>query len=120
MRKVEPLARALAGHRAWITGLRREQSEERATIAAEQFDALHGIPKFNPLVDWTTADVWSYLRANDVPTNALHDVGYASIGCEPCTRAIRPGEPLRAGRWWWERDGTHKECGLHAVPIRVA
>jgi len=120
VRKVRPLALALAGKRAWITGLRREQHEGRADLDAEQLDAAYGMLKFNPLVAWTTADVWTYIRANRVPYNALHDHGYPSIGCEPCTRAIRPGEPLRAGRWWWEREGARKECGLHAVPIRVA
>lgn len=119
VRKVQPLLRALAGKRAWITGLRRDQSDGRAEIAAEHFDAAHGILKFNPLADWTAADVWTYVRANRVPYNALHDRGYPSIGCDPCTRAIRPGEPLRAGRWWWEHEGAHKECGLHVVPIRI-
>ncbi len=119
-RKVRPLARALAGKRAWITGLRREQHDGRAQLDAEQFDVAHGILKFNPLVSWTTGDVWTYVRANRVPYNALHDHGYPSIGCEPCTRAIRPGEPLRAGRWWWEREGAHKECGLHVVPTCIA
>jgi phosphoadenosine phosphosulfate reductase len=119
VRKVEPLARALRGKRAWITGLRRDQSNDRAHVATREFDVVHGLSKFNPLAEWTTADVWTYIRANHVPYNALHDRGYPSIGCEPCTRAIRPGEPLRAGRWWWEREGAHKECGLHAVPIKV-
>jgi phosphoadenosine phosphosulfate reductase len=80
---------------------------------------VHGIAKFNPLFEWTTGDVWDYLRTHRVPHNALHDRGYAGIGCEPCTPAIRPGEPPRAGRWWWEREGTRKECGLHATAIRV-
>lgn len=119
VRKVQPLARALHGQRAWITGLRREQSDNRAQLAVQELDAVHGIPKFNPLVEWTTIDVWAYIRQHDIPYNALHDRGYPSIGCEPCTRAIRPGEPLRAGRWWWESQ-SQKECGLHVVPIRVA
>ncbi len=120
VRKVRPLTRALRGKRAWITGLRREQHEGRAQLEAEHFDAAHGMLKFNPLADWTSEDVWTYIRAHRVPYNVLHDRGYPSIGCEPCTRAIKPGEPLRAGRWWWEHDGAHKECGLHVVPIRVA
>ena len=112
VRKTEPLQRALVAKGAWITGLRREQSVTRASIAVEEFDAVHSLPKFNPLADWSEADVWSYLRGNDVPYNALHDRGFASIGCAPCTRAIEPGEDVRAGRWWWE-DPQHKECGLH-------
>ena len=112
VRKVAPLARALSGHKAWITGLRRDQSPTRASIAAQSWDAEHGLTKFSPLADWSREDVWTYLRANHVPYNALHDQGYASIGCSPCTRAIEPGEDERAGRWWWEHAET-KECGLH-------
>ena len=112
MRKSEPLTRALVAKGAWITGLRRAQSVTRAEIAIEEFDQAHGLPKFNPLADWSDDDVWTYLRANDVPYNALHDRGYPSIGCAPCTRAVRPGEDVRAGRWWWEAP-EHKECGLH-------
>lgn len=119
VRKVAPLSRALTGKRAWISGLRRAQSDARTHVALEDYDATHGVRKFNPLVEWTTADVWTYLRANRVPYNALHDRGYPSIGCAPCTRAIRPGEGLRAGRWWWEGNDAHKECGLHVTPIRV-
>ena len=119
VRKVEPLRRALANKRAWITGLRREQAESRAGIAELERDDVHHLWKYNPLVDWTEADVWKYLRDNDVPYNALHDRGYPSIGCEPCTRAIKPGEHPRAGRWWWEQDGARKECGLHEIPVRV-
>jgi phosphoadenosine phosphosulfate reductase len=119
VRKVEPLRRALAGKRGWITGLRREQADSRATIVEVEQDAVHGKWKFSPLADWSHEDVWTYLRANKVPYNALHDRGYPSIGCEPCTRAVRPGEHPRAGRWWWEQDGAKKECGLHAIPIRV-
>jgi phosphoadenosine phosphosulfate reductase len=118
IRKVEPLRRALTGKRAWLTGLRREQADERAQLQAQTFDADHGLAKFNPLIDWTTEDVWAYLRAFDVPYNALHDRGYPSIGCEPCTRAIKPGEPLRAGRWWWE-SGQSRECGLHVSITEV-
>jgi len=120
LRKTEPLERALRGKRAWITGLRREQSETRAAVAEAEHDPARRLWKFNPLADWTADDVWSYLRAHDVPYNALHDRGYPSIGCDPCTRAIRPGEHPRAGRWWWEQQGTGKECGLHEIPIRVA
>jgi len=119
VRKVEPLARALAGNHAWITGLRREQSTHRAGVAAKAFDDAHGLWKFNPLADWSHDDVWAYIRHYGVPYNALHDRGYPSIGCAPCTRAVEPGEDMRAGRWWWERD-DRKECGLHprVVPIR--
>jgi len=120
VRKVEPLKRALAGKRAGITGLRREQAASRVDVAESAQDAAHLNWKFNPLVDWTEADVWEYLREHRVPYNALHDRGYPSIGCEPCTRAVKPGEHPRAGRWWWEQEGAKKECGLHAIPIRVA
>jgi phosphoadenosine phosphosulfate reductase len=115
IRKVEPLCRALAGKRAWITGLRREQAASRATIAFEEHDVAHGIAKFNPLLDWTEALVWAYLHTHAVPYNALHDRGYSSIGCEPCTRAIKLGEDIRAGRWWWEQNAGQKECGLHVA-----
>jgi phosphoadenosine phosphosulfate reductase len=114
IRKVEPLGRALAGNQAWITGQRRAQSTTRAELAVQEDDAAHGMQKFNPLADWTEANVWEYIRANTVPYNVLHDRGYPSIGCEPCTRAIQPGEDVRAGRWWWENADT-KECGLHLV-----
>jgi len=116
IRKVEPLKRALAGRDAWLTGLRRAQSVTRAELPEREFDAAHGLVKFNPLADWSEADVWTYIRSRGVPYNALHDRGYPSIGCDPCTRAIRPGEDVRAGRWWWEsRD--NKECGIHVSPI---
>jgi phosphoadenosine phosphosulfate reductase len=114
VRKVEPLGRALAGKQAWITGQRRAQSSTRAELAVQEEDAAHGMAKFNPLADWLEADVWNYIRANGVPYNALHDRGYPSIGCEPCTRAVQPGEDVRAGRWWWENPES-KECGLHLV-----
>ena len=114
IRKVEPLRRALAGRDAWITGLRRAQSVTRTALPRREYDAAHGIEKFNPLADWSEADVWSWLRAREVPWNALHDRGYPSIGCEPCTRAIRPGEDVRAGRWWWEL-ADNRECGLHVA-----
>jgi phosphoadenosine phosphosulfate reductase len=111
-RKVSPLRRALAGKRAWITGLRREQSPTRSGIALSEFDGEHGLQKFNPLFDWTRDEVWAYIHGHDLPYNALHEAGYASIGCAPCTRAITVGEEERAGRWWWE-DADSKECGLH-------
>ena len=114
IRKVEPLARALTGHRAWITGQRRAQSTTRADLAVQEDDPAHGLVKFNPLVEWSEQDVWDYIRTNAVPYNPLHDKGYPSIGCEPCTRAIQPGEDVRAGRWWWE-SADSKECGLHVV-----
>ncbi|HET7729691.1 MAG TPA: phosphoadenylyl-sulfate reductase [Usitatibacter sp.] len=119
VRKVEPLRRALAGKRGWITGLRREQADTRSGLAETALDPVHGIWKFSPLADWSHGDVWAYLRAHKVPWNALHDRGYPSIGCEPCTRAVKPGEHPRAGRWWWEQDGARKECGLHEIPVKV-
>jgi len=114
IRKVEPLRRALAGKRGWVTGLRRGQSRARAGLAVAGFDAAFGIAKFNPLAEWSNADVWDYLRARRVPVNPLHERGFPSIGCQPCTRAVRPGEDERAGRWWWEEEGK-KECGLHVT-----
>lgn len=114
IRKVEPLNRALAGNKAWITGQRRAQSTTRAELAVQENDEAHGMAKFNPLADWSEEDVWNYIRSNKVPYNPLHDKGYPSIGCEPCTRAIQPGEDIRAGRWWWENPES-KECGLHVV-----
>ena len=114
VRKVEPLGSALQGKRAWITGQRRAQSSTRAELAVQEHDAAHGIEKFNPLADWSEEDVWYYLRHYQVPYNALHDKGYPSIGCEPCTRAVQAGEDVRAGRWWWENPES-KECGLHVV-----
>ena len=113
IRKVEPLKRALEGLRAWVTGLRHEQSVTRTAVQRFETDEAHGgILKLNPLVDWATEQVWDYIRKNGVPYNRLHDQGYASIGCAPCTRAVKPGEDIRAGRWWWESP-DHKECGLH-------
>ena len=114
-RKSAPLARALAGQGAWVTGLRREQSITRSTIEVSEFDAAHGLHKFNPLAEWSRSEVWHYLREHDVPYNPLHDRGYASIGCAPCTRAIGPDDDERAGRWWWE-DPERRECGLHRRP----
>jgi phosphoadenosine phosphosulfate reductase len=115
IRKVEPLTRALAGKRAWITGQRRAQAASRAQLAEREFDAAHGLEKFNPLAAWTESEVWEYIRTQRVPYNRLYDQGYRSIGCAPCTRPVRPDEDVRAGRWWWEEAG-HKECGLHITP----
>ena len=118
VRKTEPLARALVAKGAWITGLRRAQAVTRSEAAIEEFDAAHGLPKFNPLVEWSDDEVWGYLRTHGVPYNRLHDRGYPSIGCAPCTRAVAPGEDVRAGRWWWESP-EQKECGLHRRPVNV-
>jgi phosphoadenosine phosphosulfate reductase len=113
IRKVEPLDRALKDLNAWITGLRREQAVTRAEVRKVELDNDHGgILKINPLIEWSYDQVWDYVRKHDVPYNRLHDQSYPSIGCAPCTRAVKPGESLRAGRWWWERPET-KECGLH-------
>jgi phosphoadenosine phosphosulfate reductase len=117
IRKVEPLRRALAGKKAWITGLRREQAVTREDLAVQSFDAANGLMKFNPLADWSHDEVWAYIRTHAVPYNALHDRGYPSIGCAPCTRAVAPGEDVRAGRWWWEKPDS-KECGLHTTKPR--
>jgi thioredoxin-dependent adenylylsulfate APS reductase len=113
VRKVEPLKRKLATLDAWIAGLRREQWVSRRNIAKVELDREHGnIVKLNPLADWSLDRVWDYVRTNEVPYHELFDHGYTSIGCAPCTRAVLPGEPERAGRWWWEED-TDKECGIH-------
>jgi len=113
VRKVEPLRRALASVDGWITGLRRDQASSRARTAKIAYDLEHGlIWKVAPLADWTADDVWTHIRRWDLPYNALHDRGYPSIGCAPCTRAVQPGEDERAGRWWWETDDA-RECGLH-------
>ena len=104
----------MEGKQAWITGQRRTQAATRTELAEQEDDTARGMQKFNPLADWTEQDVWDYLRQHEVPYNALHDRGYPSIGCEPCTRAIQPGEDVRAGRWWWENPES-KECGLHLV-----
>ncbi len=119
VRKVEPLGRALSGAAVWLTGLRADQSANRATTPIAAFDEGYGILKVNPLVDWTREDAVRFTAAFDVPVSALHDRGFLSIGCAPCTRAIRPGEPERAGRWWWEQEqdaASAIECGLHAAP----
>jgi len=113
IRKVEPLNRALSGLKAWITGLRREQAVTRTDTGKIEIDAAHGsIVKLNPLASWSEKQVWDYIHENKVPYNKLHDRGFPSIGCSPCTRAIKPGEDIRAGRWWWETPES-KECGLH-------
>jgi phosphoadenosine phosphosulfate reductase len=115
IRKVEPLGRALSGLDAWITGLRREQAVTRADVHKAEIDSEHGgLVKVSPLADWSWEQIWAYIHAHDVPYNALHDRGYPSIGCAPCTRPVAPGEDLRAGRWWWELDPAAKECGLHS------
>lgn len=116
VRKVEPLKRALSTVDAWITGLRRSQSVTRTQVPIMELDTDHGnILKINPLAAWSETDVWDYIKKNHIPYNALHDQGFPSIGCAPCTRAIEPGEDPRAGRWWWENPNT-KECGLHVNP----
>jgi phosphoadenosine phosphosulfate reductase len=112
VRKVNPLRRALAGKRAWITGQRRAHSQGRATLDAQEWDAANDMVKFNPLVDWSNEELALYIKTYDVPINVLHGKGYPSLGCAPCTRAIRAGEDLRAGRWWWENP-EFSECGLH-------
>jgi len=123
VRKVAPLGRALEGHAAWITGIRADQSADRAGFAAVSFEPQHSLVKANPLFDWTRERTLAFVHAHDVPYNALHDRGFLSIGCAPCTRAVEPGEPERAGRWWWE-DTEKKECGLHFASdgrvVRVA
>jgi phosphoadenosine phosphosulfate reductase len=112
VRKVEPLGRALKGASGWITGLRADQSQERSHADFVSYEEVHGLIKLNPILDWTREKIANAVRANQVPYNPLHDRGFLSIGCAPCTRAIAPGEPERAGRWWWEQEDK-KECGLH-------
>ena len=118
IRKLEPLARLLAGSSAWVTGLRREQSNTRGGVPFHEIDD-EGRTKFNPLADWSWADVWHYIDVHQVPYNPLHDQFMPSIGCAPCTRAIAAGEPFRSGRWWWEDDNA-KECGLHVNDTAVS
>ncbi|MEF8811587.1 MAG: phosphoadenylyl-sulfate reductase [Bacteroidales bacterium] len=113
IRKIEPLRRATEGMKVWITGLRRAQSVTRTNLQPIEWDAQNEMIKVNPLYNWSEKDVWNYIKGNGVPYNELHDKGYPSIGCEPCTRAVKPGEDVRAGRWWWE-EPDKKECGLHA------
>lgn len=119
VRKVGPLRRALMGSSGWITGLRRDQSVGRGAVPFAEWDASHGLIKLNPIADWSLAGLKAYVAEHAIPINALHARGYPSIGCQPCTRAVAPGEDIRAGRWWWENaDG--KECGLHNSPARRA
>ena len=112
VRKIVPLRRALTGMDAWITGLRREQSVTRTDLKIVEWDAGNGLIKINPLLEWSEEQVWDFIKNNSIPYNKLHDQGFPSIGCQPCTRAIEKGEDLRAGRWWWELPES-KECGLH-------
>ena len=113
IRKVEPLNRALEGMQAWVTGIRAEHSVSRQGMDKIEWDEIHRVFKFHPLLDWSTQKVKDYIKKHNVPYNLLHDKGFVSIGCSPCTRAVKEGEDFRAGRWWWE-DNTKKECGLHA------
>ncbi|MDQ2150233.1 phosphoadenylyl-sulfate reductase [Alcaligenaceae bacterium C4P045] len=124
IRKVEPLQRALEARAAWLTGQRREQAATRVALPEEGHDDTFGLYKFNPLAEWSHDEIWHAIEAFGVPYNPLHDQGYPSIGCDPCTRPVRPGEDVRAGRWWWEQADS-KECGLHAgnrpaIPIKQA
>ncbi len=112
LRKLNPLKRALEGKEAWFTGLRREQSVTRVDMQIVEWDDNSGMLKINPLIEWSEKDVWDFIEANKIPYNPLHDKGYPSIGCQPCTRAVEEGEDIRAGRWWWENPDT-RECGLH-------
>jgi phosphoadenosine phosphosulfate reductase len=112
IRKIEPLKRALETIDVWITGLRSSQAVTRDEMQRVEFDEHFGVIKINPLIDWSEDDVWDYIKANCVPYNKLHDQGFPSIGCKPCTRAVKEGEDIRSGRWWWENP-EHKECGLH-------
>jgi phosphoadenosine phosphosulfate reductase len=118
IRKVAPLGRALQGYDAWITGLRRAQSPTRADLKRVEYDAANDMIKINPLIDWSSEQVWQYIRRRGIPYNRLHDNGFPSIGCLPCTRAVLPGEDERAGRWWWERP-DQKECGIHIQDGKV-
>jgi phosphoadenosine phosphosulfate reductase len=113
VRKIEPLRRALDGARAWITGLRREQSPDRAASGLVEWDEEFGLVKLNPLASWTSDEVWRRIRERGLPYNRLHDAGYPSVGCAPCSRAVKPGDDPRSGRWWWENERAAKECGLH-------
>ena len=117
IRKVEPLNRALKGAAIWITGLRAEQSENRHNLPFAEWDEAHQLIKINPLLDWSIDELLSFIDAENIPYNSLHKKGFASIGCAPCTRAIEPGEDIRAGRWWWE--SSQKECGLHQEAVKL-
>jgi phosphoadenosine phosphosulfate reductase len=112
IRKVQPFRRAVAGHGAWVTGIRRGHSASRALAAPVEWDPMYNLYKLSPLLDWSEKDIWDYIKVKDLPYHPLHDRGYPSIGCAPCTRATRPGQDPRAGRWWWERTES-RECGLH-------
>jgi phosphoadenosine phosphosulfate reductase len=114
IRKVKPLKRALQGKTIWITGIRSEHSQNRTEMQKIEWDAANNITKIHPLLHWSNDEVWTYIKANNVPYNGLHEKGFISIGCQPCTRAVKEGEDFRAGRWWWE-DTSKKECGLHTV-----
>lgn len=118
VRKINPFRRAIAGKKAWITGVRREQSRQRASGDEIAWDDQHGLWKVSPMLDWTEGEIWSYARSYGLPYNALHDRGYPSIGCSPCTRAIQPGESKRAGRWWWESTES-RECGLQGRFVKA-
>lgn len=113
IRKVEPIKRALTGAEIWVTGIRSGQSADRQNLAKFEYDSNYGLIKYNPLVDWSLKEVQKYVRENHIPYNVLHDRGFISIGCSPCTRAVQDGEDIRKGRWWWE-DNSSKECGLHS------
>ena len=114
IRKVEPLKRALAGNSCWVTGIRAQQSQNRQSMESFEWDAQNELIKFHPIYNWTLEDVKEFIKKHNIPYNTLHDKGFPSIGCAPCTRAVQPGEDFRAGRWWWE-DQSKKECGLHEV-----
>jgi phosphoadenosine phosphosulfate reductase len=122
IRKIEPFKRAIAGHKAWVTGVRREQSAERALGEPLAWDDRYGLWKVSPMLDWTEADVWAYIKARNLPYNPLHDKGFPSIGCAPCTRAVEAGADPRSGRWWWENPES-RECGLQprrrVIPLKV-
>ena len=118
IRKIEPLKRALSGNELWITGIRAEQSANRDDMQDLEWDEGNQIIKFHPIFNWTLEEVRSYIKSNNIVYNTLHDKGFPSIGCAPCTRAVQPGEDFRAGRWWWE-DQTKKECGLHEVSKEI-
>lgn len=117
-RKIQPLLRALSSLEVWICGLRQEQSVTRTGVKAVEWDEANHLLKVNPLVHWTEQEVWDYIKTHHIPYNVLHDKGFPSIGCQPCTRAVAEGEDIRAGRWWWE-DPEHKECGLHRKEVKV-
>jgi phosphoadenosine phosphosulfate reductase len=118
VRKAEPFRRAIKGYSAWVTGIRREQSADRSSSEPVRWDARYGLYCISPLLDWSEAEIWQYIRARALPYNSLHDRHYPSIGCEPCTRAVQPGESRRAGRWWWESGGS-RECGLVSRAARA-